>query len=327
LQNSRKITWLYRAPLCAGAVLIAATMMVAAVGAAAAQEATPNAATPEGTPVVLTPEEARFARLGGSLADVLAEYGTPDWTDEGLVGYNSISLGGVDTITMVFYDAAERVRSYLLVYLEQPDDLDDPEAIARVVADVAPRDGQCDDEPLEESNLGDEVYACRSEALVGVFTAEELLDFGLIGDDGSFSYTVDPTDDQFYEIAVRPGTDGPPEPPTPVPTPEPTPRPPLTETYPTVDDILALANGEFEPGEPVSFSGTILEIRPTESGALILMQVVAPDGSGVIVAVENSDDLAGIFPGEVWTVFGIFTGIECDVTGACTPTVHVIELE
>ena len=190
--------------------------------------------------VAFTPEEARFARLGGMLGDVLAEYGTPDWTDTGLVGFNNIVLGGVDTITMVFFDANERVRSYLLVYLEQPPALDDPAVIAGVVADVSPRDGECNDEPLDESGLGDVVYACHGDSLKGIYTAAELLEQELVwGEDapGTVSRSIRPmTSSSKSPSALEPmallsrGLLNR--------HPHRHPLRPLTETYPLVEDIL-----------------------------------------------------------------------------------------
>ncbi|CAN5753714.1 hypothetical protein BH23CHL5_BH23CHL5_25510 [soil metagenome] len=306
------------------AICALATMM--ALPSSAQDAATPEGATPAAvTPAALSPEEARAGRLGGSLGQILDAYGQPDWTDEGLVGYNTIVLGGIGTITMVYFDEQERVRSYLLVYLEAPEAFDEHQAIADVVADVTPRDGICDSEPLDESGLGDRVYACESAALEGVFSTADLLDFGVFGEDGTYNFAVDPTDDDFYEIAIRLGVDTPPVPPTPVPLPTPTPRPPLTDTFPLVPDIFSLINGDFESGQPVSFSGTVIDVLPDEQGTLLPVLVVAVDGSGVTVDVVNQDDLVGIFPGTLISVYGIYTGVDC-ASGACIPTVYAMEL-
>ncbi len=316
-----------RAVSVAALIVICALATVMSLPSSAQDdEATPESASPvAATPIALSPEEARAGRLGGSLDQILEAYGQPDWTDEGLVGYNSIPLGGIETITMVFFDEQERVRSYLLVYLEEPETFGELQVIADVVADVTPRDGICDREPLEESGLGDTVFACESEALEGVFSAADLLEFGVFGDDGTYNFALDPTDDEFYEIAVRLGVDSPPVPPTPVPLPTPTPRPPLTDTFPLIPDIFNLINGEFESGQPVSFSGTVIDVFPDEQGTLLPVLVIAADGSGVTVEVVNQDDLVGIFPGTVISVYGIYTGFDC-ATGACIPTVYAMEL-
>jgi hypothetical protein len=43
------------------------------------------------------------------LAEFQAEWGTPSWTDTGLIGYDSLDLNGVDTIVVVWYEAGEAV--------------------------------------------------------------------------------------------------------------------------------------------------------------------------------------------------------------------------
>ncbi len=288
----------------------------------AQDDATPAA---NASPAALSPEEARFARLGGTLTEVLSAYGVPDWTDSGMVGYNAIPLAGVDTITMVFYDAQERVRSYLLVYLERPDALDTNEAIAAVVADVAPRDGECDTEPQSDSTYGDRTFACISQALQGVFTQDDFVAFEVTGEDGTYNFAIDPTDDAYFEIAVRLGTNGIPGPPTPVPTPTPVPPPPLDKTYPPVDDAAALIDGSIKAGTTLSVTGTVLEVRPATSGTTLILDVPAEDESSVIVAAENTDDLAGVYAGETWTVYGVYTGYECADAG-CVATIYVMKL-
>jgi hypothetical protein len=322
IQSGRR---LLAVALAATLMLLAGTVQLAP-NIYAQDDATPDAATPEAaTPIPATPEENRAGRLGGMLAEIRAGLGDPDWTDAGLIGYNSVDLGGVDTITMVYYDEEERVRSFLLVYLEQPEELSDPETIAGVVADVAPRDGECDDEPLDETNLDGEVYACRSESLEGLYSAGQLLDFGVVGEDGAYSYAVDPTDDAYYEIAVRFGTDAPPEPPTPVPTPTPTPAPPLSERYPPVDDALDLLEGDaFAIGEELSFAGTVATIAVELEGTVLQVEAVSAEGSVVVVRVVNDGDLEGIGPGAFIEVYGLYGGVACD-SGICTPTVYVME--
>lgn len=318
LAISRPAVWL----------LIAALAVVSLVaGSWSSSGSAQDAATPpsEASPTALSPEEARFARLGGSLADILATYGAPDWTDTGMVGYNVVSLGGVDTITMVFYDAQERVRSYLLVYLQRPDALDSTEAIANVVADVVPRDGVCGTEPEADSTYGDATFACSSEALEEVFTQDDFAALDVVGENGTYNFAVDPTDDAYFEIVVRLGTNGVPGPPTPVPTPSPVPPPPPDKTYPPIDDAAALIDGSIRAGTPLSVTGTVLEIRPATTGTTLIMEVTTEDESSVIVAAENQDDLAGIYAGETWTVFGVYTGYECADTG-CVATIYIMKL-
>ncbi len=290
-------------------------------GTTTAQDvATPDAATPA---VTRTPAESRFARLGGTLADVLAEYGSPDWTDDGMVGFNSRSLAGVDTITMVFYDDSERIRSYMLVYLQRPTELEDPQRIADVVAAVSPRDGRCATTPDEGNLLGDEVYLCHSDALQGVFSADDLLAFEVVGEDGSYNYSVDPTDDAYFEIVVRLGSDGIPGPPTPVPTPQPTPLPPLTDTFPTVKRPESLLDGSIDAGTPLSVTGSILDIRLTETGTTLVMDIPAKD-SAVLIFAENPGDLTGVYIGETWTVYGVYTGFDC--SDSCSATIQIVRL-
>ncbi len=280
----------------------------------------------EATPTALDPVATREGRLGGTLSEVQDAWGSPDWVDVGLIGYNNRSLGGVDTITMVYFDAQERVRAFLLVYLEQPDQFDDQNAIAAVVADVAPRDGNCESEPLEQSQLGDEVYPCQSVALEGVLTSAEMLEFEVVGKDGSYSYSVNPTDDAYFEIAVKFGTDKPEAPPAPQPPPTPTPRPPVGERYPPVASMDALVDGQFAIDQPLSFGATILEIEPENGGVSMLVEGYGEDGSSAIVRVISDEDMVGYYPDNYFVVYGVFTGEACATDGACIPIVHIIEL-
>jgi hypothetical protein len=139
-----------------------------------------------------------------------------------LIGYNSVLLGEdeIDTIVVVYYDNNGTVYEIDLVYLERPAELAEAEAIAVVVAEVAPLDGECESEPLDESGFGAEVNACHSDALEELYSPENYEDFGFEGDDGSYSYSVDPYADDFFEITVQLGTDSI-VPPTPTPAPVP----------------------------------------------------------------------------------------------------------
>ncbi len=87
-----------------------------------------------------------------------------------------------------------------------------------------------------------------------------LLAAGLKGDAGSYSYSIDPTADEYFEIIVQPGTDTDTPPPTAVPTtaPEPTAVPSLTDEYPPVADVRELAIGRgYTEGDQLSISGTV----------------------------------------------------------------------
>jgi hypothetical protein len=147
-----------------------------------------------------------------------------------------------------------------------------------------------------------------------------------MGPDGAYSYAVDPTDDQFYEIAVRFGDDAPRQPPTPVPTAIPTPKPPLTDTYPTLQDALSLLGNTIEPGTPLSLTGSVIGIDPVGGGTRTDVQVASSDGSVLIVTVISPDDLVGVFPGSTITVYGVFTGVDCDDAGLCRPEIQLIQL-
>ena len=280
----------------------------------------------DATPTALDPAAAREGRLGGTLTEVTDAWGPPDWVDVGLIGYNNRTLAGVDTITMVFFDTQERVRAFLLVYLERPDQFDDQNAMAAVVADVAPRDGACASEPLEQSQLGDEVYPCQSVALEGFLTPAEMLEFDVVGKDGSYSYSVNPTDDAFFEIAVKFGTDKPEAPPAPQPPPTPTPRPPIDQRFPPVASMDALVAGEVEIDQPLSFGATILEIEPENGGVSMLVEGYGDDGSSGLVRVISDEDMVGYGPDSYFVVYGVFTGQECSTDGDCIPIVHIIEL-
>jgi hypothetical protein len=281
-----------------------------------------------------TPEENRSGRLGGSLSEIREANGEPDWVDAGLVGYNSIRLAGVDTIVVVYHDAEETVFSLSLVYLEKPETFDDESLIADVVAGVAPLDGECETEPLDASGLGTQVYACASESLEGLFTPEELEAFGVKGEDGSYSYSVDPTLDDYYEIIVQFGTDSTVPPPTPVPTtaPEPTAAPSLTDIYPPVLDVRELAIGRgYSEGDPLSISGTVQTIFVDGDYTQLQISVAAPDGSDEWVIIGYGEDSSGIFEGTWVTVYGNYFGKECftNTLGGevCQPAILAVQID
>ena len=204
---------------------------------------------------------ALSGRLGGTLADIQARFGEPSWTDTSLIGYNSQTLGGVDSIVVVYYDDQNIVDKISLVYLEKPAQFADAAAIGKTVAEVAPLDGTCSPLMSSASGLGSQVYPCSSTALGGVITPAMLTAKGLKGDSGSYSYSIDPTADEYFEVIIQPGTDSDTPPPTAVPTtaPEPTAIPSLTDEYPPVADVRELAIGRgFEEGDKLSVADPFL---------------------------------------------------------------------
>ncbi len=69
-------------------------------------------------------------RLGGTLDALQTRFGAPSWTDTNLIGYNSQTLAGVDTIVVAYYDSQNIVNKISLVYLEKPAQFTDANAIA-----------------------------------------------------------------------------------------------------------------------------------------------------------------------------------------------------
>lgn len=253
-------------------------------------------------------------RLGGSLADMQTRFGDPSWTDTNLIGYNNETLAGVDSIVVVYYDERNTVDKISLVYMEKPAQFSDPKAVADVVAEVAPMDGTCGAIKLGASNFGNEVYSCRSAALATAFDATTMMSMQIKGAPGDYSYSVDPTDDQYFEIIVQPGTDTNQPPPTAVPTqaPEPTAVPALTDTYPPVIDIRELAIGRgFGKGDRLSVSGTVQTIFVDGDSAQIQISVIAPDGSDEWVIIFFEGDSTGVFEGSWITVYGVYSGTQC----------------
>src|SRR5690606_14143045 len=136
-------------------------------------------------------------------------------------------------------DDEETINQVSLVYLEKPLEFEEQEAIADLVAEVTPTDGECDREPLPANGLGTEVYGCHSEALEGIYSADQLNEMGLKGESGSYNYSVDPNADDYFEVIVQFGTDSD----APVPTPAPSQVPTLEDKYPPVADVRELAIG------------------------------------------------------------------------------------
>lgn len=160
----------------------------------------PNAAAQDDAATSLS------GRLGGSLGEVRARFGEPSWTDNGLVGYNDVLLDGIDTILVVNYDDSETVTKLSLVYTEQPTAFANPDAISDVVAEVAPEDGTCDATSLATSTFGSEVFGCSSSALARTNTSVVAVLPGLADDAGSYSYSIDPIADDYFEIILQLGT-------------------------------------------------------------------------------------------------------------------------
>lgn len=279
-------------------------------------------------------EQQLAGRLGGSLQEMQARFGAPSWTDTGLIGYNSQTLAGVDSIVVVYFDDQNIVDKISLVYLEKPAQFTDTQAIAGVVAEVAPLDGTCSPLKVAQTGLGSEVYPCTSQALGAVITPAMMTAAGLKGDVGSYSYAVDPTADEYFEVIVQPGTDTDTPPPTPVPTaaPEPTAIPSLTDTYPTVPDVRELAIGRgFSAGDKLSVSGSVFNIEVDSDGTYMQIWVSAPDGSTEPVMVYYEGDSAGVFEGTWVTAYGTYIGPICGTNAyggeICQPAILADHLE
>jgi hypothetical protein len=272
-------------------------------------------------------------RLGGTLDEMQTRFGVPSWTDSGLIGYNSQTLAGTDTIVVVYHDSQNIVNKISLVYLEKPAQFSDPQTIADVVAEVAPQDGTCS--PLKaQSGLGNEVYSCTSQALGTVITPAVMTAAGLKGDEGSYSYSIDPTADEYFEVIVQPGTDTDTPPPTAVPTtpPEPTTAPSLTDTYPPVVDVRELAIGRgYSVGDQLSVSGSVFNIEVDGEGTYMQIWVNAPDGSTEPVMIGYEGDSAGVFEGTWVTAYGTYIGPICGTNTfggeICQPAIFADHLE
>jgi hypothetical protein len=278
----------------------------------------------------VAPELSREGRLGGTLAEVQEERGPSDWTDVGLVGYNSVVLDGVDTILVVYFDGEETVTKFSLVYLEKPAAFVDSGNIAGVVAEVTPRDGTCEAKPIDTSGLGPEVYICEAASLEGIYSKDQLNGLGVRGADGAYSYSVDPLDDGYFEVIVQFGTDSFEVTPTPAP-PAPTPTPSLTDEYPPIADVRELAIGRgFEVGDKLSVSGPVQTIFVDGNFAQMQLAVAAPDGSNQWVVVVYEGDTTGIFEGSYVTAYGVYADTTCFTNAlggeVCQPLIIADEL-
>ena len=161
-----------------------------------------------GIPAGASAQNAQLSgRLGGTLDEMQTRFGVPSWTDTGLIGYNSQTLAGVDSIVVVYYDARNVVSKISLVYLTKPAQFSDPAAVAATVAEMAPTDGTCGTTKLGLTNYGSEVYSCQSVALAGSIDPAAMTALGVKGAAGEYSYSIDPTVDQYFEVIIQPGTD------------------------------------------------------------------------------------------------------------------------
>lgn len=273
-------------------------------------------------------------RLGGTLDEMQTRFGAPSWTDTSLIGYNSQTLAGVDSIVVVYYDERNVVDQISLVYLSKPAQFSDSAAIAAAVAEVAPLDGTCSSTASTAPGMGTEVYACQSAALASAFPAAVLTQSGLLGAAGSYNYSVDPTADEYYEIVIQPGTDTDTPPPTAVPTtpPQPTAAPSLTDQYPPVADVRELAIGRgYEVSDKLSLSGSVFNIQFENGVTSMQIWVNAPDGSTEPVVVAYEGDSSGIFEGTWITAYGTYIGPVCGTNsfGAeiCQPLVFAVVVE
>jgi hypothetical protein len=247
-------------------------------------------------------------RLGGTLTEVRTRFGEPSWTDVGLIGYNNVSLGGSEAILVVYHDPDETVSKFSLVFLERPQEFDDSSTVDRVVSEVAPADGDCLDDVSSAPSWGYDVTVCDSDALGEIFDEGYMRDHTLKGAPGSYSFAMDPTDDDYFEIVVQAGIDSD----APVPTAIPTAAPTLEEQYPPVADVRELTIGRgYSEGDKLSVSGTVQTIFVEGDLSQIQISVNAPDQTDHWVLIYFQGDTTGVFEGSWITVYGEYSGTEC----------------
>lgn len=286
-------------------------------------------AQPSGTPTAATPAAANplFARLGGTLGTFESAYGPPSFNGDGLVRYDDVTLNGIPTILVVYYDSAETVTRLALVYSIQPAALSDSVGILPTAATVAPEDGVCDASAVS-SGFGNEVYPCHSAALAGVFSTGQLTALGVTqGVPGDYSIAVNPLPDAYFELILQAGTDGASLAPTPIPgEPSPSPTPTLQEQYPPLTDASDLMDGKIALDAPLSFTGEVLTLQVAEFGKQFhlgqdeslgvtsLFQVRVP-GHGAqndqVIFVGYNGDASGLAIGDQVTVYGANYGTQC----------------
>jgi hypothetical protein len=302
-------------------IVLTLSIITLATGTLAQQSGTPLAGTPVAT------GDALSGRLGGTLDSFEALYGTPDFTGDGLVRYDAVTLSGNPTILVVYYDASQTVTRLALVYSVRPANLADPAGIAVGAATVAPTDGACETAAIS-TGFGNEVYPCHSATLESVFSADALAALGVTqGNPGDYSIAVDPLPDAYFELIVQPGTDGASLAPTPVPgAPAPAATPTMQEQYPPLTDPSALMDGDIPLQEAFSFSGTILTLQVAEFGMQYHLGEDESFGASSLfqieVPVQNSTDTAVLFVGyngdattlaigDTVTVYGTNAGTQC----------------
>lgn len=308
-----------RRGLLLGLVLTLFAVQLSA-SALAQQSGTPAAGTPAAS------EDPLAGRLGGSLASIEALYGPPDFTGDGLIRYDAVTVNGNPTILVIYYDANEVVSRLALVSTVRPSNLADTAGIQAAAATVAPADGLCDGSPIS-TGFGNEIYPCHSMALEPVFTAGQLAALGVTqGDPGDYSIAVDPLPDAYFELIVQPGTDGASLAPTPVPGAPAAATPTLADQYPPLTDPTALMDGDIPLQEGLSFTGDILTLQVAEFGmqyhlgadeslgASSLFQVEVPgqgSADAAVLFVGYNGDASTLAIGDTVTVYGVNAGTQC----------------
>ncbi|HET9660284.1 MAG TPA: hypothetical protein VFP05_08130 [Thermomicrobiales bacterium] len=309
-----------RRGLLLGLVLTLFAMQLS-ISTLAQQSGTPAAGIPAAS------EEPLGGRLGGSLASFEALYGPPDFTGDGLIRYDAVTLNGNPTILVVYFDASEVVTRLALVYAARPTNMPDTAGIQAASATVAPTDGACEATAVS-TGFGNEVYPCHSAALESVFTADRLITLGVTqGDPGDYSVAVDPLPDAYFELIVQPGTDGASLAPAPVPgAPTAAATPTLAEQYPPLTDPAALMDGDIPLQEGLSFTGDILTLQVAEFGmqyhlgadeslgASSLFQVEVPaqgSADAAVLFVGYNGDASILAIGDTVTVYGVNAGTQC----------------
>jgi hypothetical protein len=302
-------------------IMLTLSIVTISTSVLAQQSATPSAGTP------VAGGDALDGRLGGSLDSFEALYGIPDFTGDGLVRYDAVTLNGNQTILVVYYDANQTVTRLALVYSARPANMADTAGIQTAAATVAPVDGTCEAAAIS-TGFGSEVYPCQSVALESVFPENALTALGVTqGNPGDYSIAVDPLPDAYFELIVQPGVDGASLAPTPVPgEPTATPTPTVDEQYPELSDPTALMNGDIPLQEAFSFSGTILTLQVAEFGMQYHLGQDESIGASSLFQVEvpipNSPDTAVLFVGyngdatslaigDSVTVYGTNAGTQC----------------
>jgi hypothetical protein len=302
-------------------ILLMLVAVQLSIGARAQQLGTPAAGTP------VASDDPLAGRLGGTLASVETLYGPPDFTGDGLVRYDAVTLNGNPTILVVYYDVNETVTRLALVYSARPATMADPAGLQTAAATVAPADGACEATAVS-TGFGNEVYPCHSAALESVFTAGQLSALGVtLGQPGDYSIAVDPLPDAYFEVIVQPGTDGASLAPTPVSgEPPAAATPTLAEQYPPLIDPAALMEGDIPLQEGLSFSGTILTLQVADFGmqyhlgvdeslgASSLFQVEIPaqnSGDPTVLFVGYNGDASNLAIGDTVTIYGTNAGMQC----------------